>query len=51
MPSVLTPEQIAELQQFDSPTVNNALETFDAKYRTRVSRSPAWSRAPGSRSR
>jgi regulator of RNase E activity RraA len=33
MPSVLTPEQIAELQQFDSPTVNNALETFDAKYR------------------
>jgi len=33
MSAILTPDQIAELQQFDSPTVNNALETFDPKYR------------------
>ena len=29
----LSPQQIAELQQFDAPTVNNALETFGTKYR------------------
>ncbi|MFA6507316.1 MAG: RraA family protein [Treponemataceae bacterium] len=33
MKEVLTKEQLEELRQFDSPTVNNALETFDPKYR------------------
>lgn len=33
MSPTLTKEQIEELQQFDAPTVNNALETFDVKFR------------------
>jgi len=33
MKTVLTIEQLEELRQFDAPTVNNALETFDPKYR------------------
>ena len=34
MNPILSKEQIEELQQFDAPTVNNALETFDPKFHT-----------------
>ncbi|MBP1779092.1 MAG: proA 3, partial [candidate division NC10 bacterium] len=31
MPSILTPEQLAELRSMDSPTVANAIETFKVR--------------------
>ena len=33
MKAILTKDQLEELRQFDAPTISNALETFDAKYR------------------
>ena len=33
MVATLTPEQLAELREIDSPTISNAIETFDARGR------------------